>query len=176
MKERLDKFLKSKNAAKILFIVGIAAILLIFVSTVLGEDDSEKEVPTENTDFSPEEYCEKLEEDIRQMVQAICGDSTAVVTVTLETGMVYEYADEIKRNNAEDDTKTSEESEQTYITVKDSDGSEMPLIITSHMPQIRGVSVICSAGDEATVEKIKNAVTAALDISSRKIYIGRKSG
>ena len=108
------------------------------------------------------------------MVFGICGDSTAIVTVTLDTGMVYEYANEIKQKGTDEQNKTSNESEKTYITVRDKSGAETPLVITSYMPKVRGVSVICNANDDDT-EKIKNAVSAALDISSRKIYIGRKT-
>ncbi len=174
VKEKLRELMKSKNAVKILFIAGIVGIILIFASSVFDSKQEKTELPKE-TAFSETEYCVGLENKIKQMVQAICGDSAAIVTVTLDTGMVYEYADELKQNNAEDETKTSKESEQTYIIVKDSNGAEMPLVITSYMPKIRGVSVICNA-DETAAEEIKNAVCAALDITTRKIHIGRKTG
>ncbi len=174
VKEKLSELMKNKNTVKVLFIAGIVGIVLIFLSSVIPKGQDEAVLP-EETEFSEAEYCAALEEDIRQMVQAICGDSAAIVTVTLDTGMVYEYANEIKQNNAEDDTKTSSESEESYIIVKDSSGAETPLIITAYMPKIRGVSVICNT-DEAATEQIKNAVCAALDITSRKIYIGRKTG
>lgn len=172
MKEKLGEFLKSKKGVKILFVVGIAAVLCIFASSLFQKE--EKHENRTVIEFSEEAYLASLEQEISQIVTGICGDSTAVVTVTLETGIVYEYADETKRNNAADSEKTSEESEKTYITVKDQAGGEVPLIITSHMPQIRGVAVICNAPDEETVDRIEEAVAAALDITSRQIYIGRK--
>jgi stage III sporulation protein AG len=174
VKEKLTELIKSKNMVKVLFIAGIAGILLIFASSMFSEEKQEK-APIKNSEFSQEEYCHSLEEDIKQIVSGVCGDTASIVTVTLETGIVYEYADETKINSAEDQSKTSSESEKTYITVKDSNGGETPLVITSYMPKIRGVSVICGA-DSAQAEEIKSAVCAALDISSRKIYIGRKTG
>lgn len=174
MKEKVAEILKNKNTVKVLFIAGIVGIVLIFLSSVIPREEQPQIISSENA-FSEDEYTEKLEAKLRQIVQGICGDSSAIVTVTLDTGIVYEYADETKKNNAEDDTKTSQESEQTYITVKDADGKETPLIITSYMPKVRGVSVICNA-DDGQAQEIKNAACAALNISSRKIYIGRKSG
>ena len=172
MKERLLKLFADKKASKIILVVGIIGIVLIFLSGI-GSDNQEEGLPTVSG-FSESDYQAGLEEDIKQMVFGICGDGNAIVTVTLDTGMVYEYANEIKQKDAEEQNKTSNESEKTYITVRDKNGAETPLVITSYMPKVRGVSVICSAG-EADAEKIKNAVSAALDITSRKIYIGRKT-
>lgn len=172
MKEKLSAWLKSKNGAKLLFIFGMIGILLIFASSVFPG----REAVTKTADtFDEKEYRKELEADIAKLVEGICGDPAAIVTVTLETGIIYEYADEIKQNSAEDQTKTTAETEQTYITVKDEGGGEKPLLITSYMPKIRGVSIVCET-EEKRVEEIKNAVCAALDISSRKIYLGRKTG
>ena len=172
MKEKIAKLLANKKASKIILIAGIVGIVLIFVSSFIGK--KEEQLPAAENEFSEAEYVARLEENIRQMVGGICGDTSAIVTVTLDTGMVYEYANEVKQKGAEEQNKSSKESEKTYITVRDKSGAETPLLITSYMPKIRGVSVICNAGD-ADAEKIKNAVSAALDITSRKIYIGRKT-
>lgn len=172
MKEKLAKLFTDKKASKIILILGIVGIVLIFISSIGGEES--EETLQEAKEFSESEYLAELENDIKEIVFGICSDGSAIVSVTLDTGMVYEYANEIKQKGAEDQNKTSEESEKTYITVKDKNGAEMPLIITSYMPKIRGVSVICNANDD-DAEEIKNAVCAALDITSRKIYIGRKS-
>lgn len=170
MKEKIAKLLSDKKAASIILVAGIVGIALIFLSNLSG--DKEEELP-EETVFSEEEYCQSLEKKIEEMVYGICGDASATVTVTLDTGIVYEYASEVKEKDSKDEKKQSAENEKSYITVKDKNGSEAPLIITSYMPRVRGVSVICFADDDSA-EKIKNAVSAALDITSRKIYVGRK--
>ncbi len=172
MKEKLLDFFKEKLSGKVLVILGLLGMVLIYVSTLIPDVKKEATLPETENSLPEIEYKHSLEEDIGQIVKAVCGDSSAVVTVTLDSGITYEYADQIKQNNAEDDNKTSKESEQTYIIVKDSSGAETPLLITSHMPEIRGVAVICNATEEET-EKIKSAVTAAVGISSRKIYIGK---
>ena len=171
MKEKIAKLFANQKASRIILIAGIIGIVLIFVSG-FGSKEEKESLPIADK-FSESEYLLELEKDIGQMVYGICGDSSAIVTITLDTGVVYEYANETKQKGAEDENKTSNESEKTYITVRDENGAETPLLITSYMPKIRGVSVICNANEE-TAEKIKNAVSAALDITSRKIYIGRK--
>ena len=175
MKEKLTELLKGKKGATLLFIGGIAAILCIFAGSFFTGDKSEKS-PQKLPEFSEEEYLSRLEQEVSQLVYGICGDSDAIVTITLETGLVYEYADETKRGSATDKEKTSEESQKTYITVKEAEGGEVPLIITSYMPRVRGVAVICNAAEGETAEKIQEAVCSALDVTSRQIYIGRKMG
>lgn len=174
MKEKLKSFIKDKKSGKLLFIAGLVGIVLIYASTLIPEREK---TPSDLKDACvlEEEYRCRLEENIKDIVKAVCLDSSAIVTVTLDTGMTYEYADEIKQNKAEDENKTSSDSEQKLIIVKDSSGAETPLLITSHMPRVRGVAIICNA-NETKKEEIKKAVTAALDINSRKVYIGNKGG
>ena len=67
---------------------------------------------------------------------------------------------------------TSSENKQSYITVKTADGGEQALLVTAEMPEVRGVAVVCRGGDDELInEKIKNAVTAALNITSKRVYI-----
>ena len=78
----------------------------------------------------------------------------------------------IPSGDGEKSDQSSQSKKQSYITVKTADGGEQALIVTEFMPDVRGVAVICSDGNsEATAEKIKNAVTAALNITSKRVYI-----
>ena len=46
------------------------------------------------------------------------------------------------------------------------------MLVTVEMPEVRGVAIVCDGGDnEYIAEKIQNAVTAALDITSKRVYI-----
>ncbi len=174
MKEKVSELLKNKKIARILFVIGIVGILLIFISSFF--DGKEEKIEKTDRVFSVSEYIESLKTDIKKTVEAICGDSDAVVTLTLDSDRVFEYAEEIKQNDKEDGSAISYDREHKYTTVEDPSGGETPLIVTSYMPGIRGVSIICNYGSEEVAERIKSAVTAALDISSRKVHIGNKGG
>ena len=46
------------------------------------------------------------------------------------------------------------------------------MLITTEMPEVRGVAIVCEGGDdEETNQKIQSAVTAALNITSKRVYI-----
>ena len=98
------------------------------------------------------------------------------MVVTLESGIKYSYADTNEGSSADktesNSKSTSSENKQSYITVKTADGGEQALLVTAEMPEVRGVAVVCRGGDDELInEKIKNAVTAALNITSKRVYI-----
>lgn len=159
---------------KFLVIVGILGIMLIFLSSL--NTSKAKSTHTDTKEISVEKYQAELEKDIKQIVKSITGSSRATVVVTLESGMRYKYADITEGacdNQTESNrTSTSSEQKQGYITVKNSQGGEEALLVTTQMPEIRGVAIVCLGGDNQIVaEKIENAVTAALNITSQRVDI-----
>ena len=178
MNTNIQKILRLFKNPKTLVIIGFVGILLIFLST-LSEDKKEITYENENI-FSPEEYCERLEEDIKKTVNSITGSRHTTVIVTLENSVQYSYAD-IKEELSSDKTEQKSESSSRefkggYITVKTSDGGEEALLITELMPDIRGVAIVCDGGDnEILQQKVQNAVTSALNITSKRVFVcGRK--
>lgn len=172
-------WIKRLKSSKLLVAAGLVGIMLIFVSSLFG---TQKEKPiAETQEISVEEYRQTLQEDICRMVESITGSKNATVVVTLESGLRYSYADTKEQSSAEKNEKeaTSQDTElkEGYITVKSSDGGEEALLVTTSMPEIRGVAVVCDGGDNEIIkEKIESTVTAALNITSKRVYIcGRKS-
>ncbi len=176
MNKLLLKYTEKIKSPKTLIIIGIVGILLIFLSGVGGKSENTANTVSLDMGISSEEYREKLERDVKKIVKEITGSNSATVIVTLESGMRYKYAN-ITEGASTDKTdnntvSSSSELKQGYITVKTADGGEQALLITTQMPEIRGVAVVCTGGDnEVIAEKIKNTVTAALNITSQRVSI-----
>lgn len=176
MNDIITKYLKKLKSPKILMIVGIGGIILIYLSTLFSGADKDTELISQQVQPSAEQYRMQLEENIAGMVKSIIGSDNVTVVITLESGIRYSYA---KQDDANSATKTesgatseSSESKQTYITVKTADGGEQALLVTEHMPEVRGVAIVCEGGDNAEIsERIENAVMAALNITSKRVYI-----
>lgn len=181
MNEIKEKIITRLKSPKILIIGGLIGILLIFLSSLGGNSDKTEPKTTEDT-FSVEQYRTELEEDIAALVKEISGSKEVSVVVTLENGIKYSYADtreEAVTDKSGDKTnETDTELKQNYITVKNADGGEEALLVTANMPDIRGVAIVCEGGDsEIIAEKIMNTVTAALNITKKRVYIcGRNEG
>lgn len=175
MNDLINKYLNKIKNPKFLIILGISGIFLIFLSGFIG-GDSKSENKKTNEQFSVEEYRRGLEEDICDIVKSITGSKKVTVIITLESSMSYKYADTIEdssQDKTENDTVSrSQESKQNYITVKTADGGEQALLVTTKMPEVRGVAIVCEGGDNEYIsEKIQNTVTAALNITSKRVYI-----
>ena len=174
MNDLFNKYLTKIKSPKFLIILGAIGILLIFLSSFGSKPE------TQNTEKLPEisveEYRENLQKDIKKIVKSITGSNKVTVVVTLESGISYQYADTLEGATADktdkETTTSSSESKQGYITVKRQDGSEEALLITAKMPEVRGVAIVCEGGDNQVLsEKIQNTVTAALNITSKRVYI-----
>ena len=174
MNEKIKKI--SKNP-KLLIILGISGILLIFISSLFsGDKNDEKSNVKSDETYTTNEYCAMLEDDIKDIVTGITDDKNPTVVVTLESGIRYSYASadetDTSSSTGSANDQSSESKKQSYITVKNADGGEEALLFTELMPEVRGVAVICDGGDDETVaEKVRNAVTAALNITSKRVYI-----
>lgn len=169
-----DTFSKIKNP-KTLVILGITGMILIFASSLFSGDKKEN-APITFEEMNTEEYKENLEKDIKDMVFNITGSKKISVVVTLDSGIEYSYADQVEENSS-DKTEGEEKSRETeykteYITVKTAEGGEKAILLRTQMPQIRGVAVVCVGGDDDILrEKIENTITAALNITSKRVYI-----
>ena len=172
MNDLIKVYIQKLKNPRALIIIGAVGIALIFLSSIGGEESG-----TQNfDDFSIEEYKEALEEDIERLVKSISGSRKVTVVITLESGVNYQYADVIEEadESKSETDKNSQKNEfhQNYITVKRADGSEEAILISKQMPEIRGVAIVCQGGDNAALnKKIQNAVTSALNITSKRVYI-----
>lgn len=171
-----DKIKKIIQNPRLLVLVGAGGILLVFISSFFSHDNTQTNNTATNNTYTAQQYCQVIQRDIKDIVTGITGDRNPTVVITLESGIRYNYAstDETDMSSSVGGTsdQSSESKKQSYITVKTSDGGEQALIVTEIMPEIRGVAIVCSGGnDNITAEKIKNAVTAALNITSKRVYI-----
>lgn len=179
-KKLLLEKLRSPKIGKVLIYLGIAGIMLIFVSSFLPETEESSGTIQKHT-MTSYEYCEWLEGKIAATVDEITGGKHSSVLVTLETGVEYIYATEQKTDNENtgDDSggKFSESGStaETYITVKDENGNESAVVLTELIPKVRGVSVVCEGGQRAEVQQaVILAVSTALNISEKDISVSGK--
>ncbi len=180
--EKYDLMSLAEKHKKTIIIIGLVGMALIFFSGFFksGEIDSNVE-----TKITTEQYSRNLEENLKQIVSGIEGAGETKVLVTLENGKEIKYATEEKVNsesskekNSSDKTVTQEsgDTEVKYIIIKDSNGREQALAITEFEPTVKGVVVVCSGGEVPLVQqRIISAVTTALNISSKKVYVTKLS-
>ena len=166
---------------KMIIIAGIIGIALIFFSGFIKSEKKSQEVNQKVESASIDDYVKQLEVNLTNMVSCIKGAGDCKVMVTIENGTQTIYATEGKKNieDTEDSSngelkrkQKSDDSETKYITVKGPNGEEKALAITEVQPTVKGVVVVCSGGDDPEVQqRITNAVTTALNITTKRVCV-----
>ncbi len=170
---RAFPFIKGKNW---LFIAGILGIVLIGVSGLLPKADKTKSTQAQTAArLSAEEFTQKTEEKLADIVRSIEGAGECRVMVTLENGVEYVYAtqEKINTDRQEDDGRISQrdDSDKSIIVVDTEDGKQ-GLLVTEIQPTVKGVVVVCEGGDQPLVQqRIVNTITTALNLSSKRVCV-----
>lgn len=183
IRKMLTSLAENKKYRTILVVVGLGLIGIIFLSGFFEKKPAESEAQETlaAVDQTVDDYAAQLEANLTTMISRIKDVGEVQVMVTIEKGVENIYATEQKTSkqvtndkSSDTDTKNQENdnTETTYILVKDSDGGQKAIAVTQIQPVVKGVVVVCDGGDNVAVEQqIINAVTTALDISSAKVCV-----
>lgn len=179
---RLKEYTKSPKFVKGLVVVGLVGIVLILLSDLFQGKAVDNQQPTTEIQYvSLAEYENQLEQGLAEIISSIDGAGKTRVLLTMESTVEQVYA--TNKNLAQNNSTNSSngnlpssdndtQAESTYITVELSDGTEQTVLVKEIQPKVRGVLVVCAGGDDSIVrEKIIDAVTKALDISSSKVSV-----
>lgn len=178
---RLDKFTKNPDFVKVIVVIGLLGIGLILLSGLLPEkkNDTQTQANAQVAYVSLTQYENNLEQSLADIISSINGAGKTRVLLTMDSTVEQVYATD--KNMTQKDTVNSGEATQTnkdtsadstYITVELADGTQQTVLLKEIQPRVRGVLVVCSGGDNSVVkEKIVDAVTKALDISSSRVSV-----
>ena len=178
---RLSGLFKDEKIKKLIIVLGAAGIALIFISNFFAhgsrEDNSSEQSNVQSGVVEGlSEYKESVEKSLRDIISKIEGAGRTEVFLTLDNGNENIYAVNRTENSEEKDENTDSSTKSEYFTVRNSDGSEDGMLLKIHQPDVRGVVVVCDGGDEAiTKERVLEAVTKSLNISSAKVCITKLS-
>ena len=178
----IGEFLKGtfddKKKGKLIFLIGLLGIVMILISTLFPKSTT---TTSSTKQISAEKYVASLEAEIKNVVSDIIGSKKVKVLITLNSGVEYVYANELKQDtdkmeNSQGDGKNQSQqkdnNEQKYVLVNAPNGGQIALLLTELTPKIRGVVVVCEGGEnEAISNTIKSAVTVALDIASTRVCV-----
>ncbi len=181
IKDKFTSIFSNDKYRKIVIYLGMGGILLIFMSNLFKKDESKVINMKVDEKISAERYINNLQQSLESIVSSIKGAGKCKVLVTLENGSETIYATEEKKNKEASEDKSggettrkkeSDDCEKKYITIKDSEGSEHALAVTEIQPKIKGVIIVCPGGDDPQVQqRVVNAVTTALDITSKRVCV-----
>ena len=192
---KLPKNFSLKNLRKdqllILLLVGIL-LLVIAVPVPKGNDQATKTGTSAGTGQSQTgdsdmdlEYIDYLEKHLAENLSQINGAGKVSVMITLKssTEKIIEkdnsqQTETVTESDSQGGTRTTSNLSHDESTIYEdySDSSKSPYVSKTITPQVEGVVVIASGGDNAVVkENITEAVRALFDIDTHKIRIMKRS-
>lgn len=159
MKNKKTLFRGQKMMLALVALAIIGVILLLMSSG--GTKSKEEEINFQNLD--PAKYAEEVEERVEALCNRVDGASSAYAVVTLKGGYRAIYASDYQSGS----------SSSKHATVIIGSGSEEKgLLIGYENPEISGIGIVCSGGDNYNVRKnIISVVSSAFDVSSNKIFV-----
>lgn len=170
MKEKFKELLKSKPIrTKMLVAAGIIGIILILLSEVsFGGASSEKTEVTSN-DYAS--YVNDLNSELTEIISCIDGVGECRVMITLKNTTESVYA-----QNTENSTNNGSYSQNNEYVIYDSENGDKPILLKENFPEIEGVAIVCTGGDDVAVrEKVIKCVSALFNLSSNRISVSKKS-
>ena len=147
---------------------GIIFLVLIALLGVLliGVANKSKNNVKENEGFEsldPAEYARAVEERVEELCNRVDGASSAYAVVTLKGGYRAIYASDSQSGNS---------SNKNSTVIVGNGSSEKGLLVGYENPEISGIGIVCSGGDDYNVRKnIISVVSSAFDVSSNKIFV-----
>ena len=169
IKEKISKFISGDSKKiKIIVAVGLIGMVLILLSDVFPKS-ADKAEKTDSTKITYNDYTDQLELKLVDVISSISGVGECKVMITLVNSAesVYATNNEIKT----DENSTNQKDE--YVLYDASDG-ETPVLLKEYLPQVQGVTVVCSGRDDiVTKEKIIEAVTALFNIPANRVSVSK---
>lgn len=172
----LRGLLQKKNA---LFFLGIAGILLIFLSDVLfaprPETDAAAQPAVQTAQRGQTE--QELEARLAEMIGAVQGAGKVRVMLTLENDgeTVYAYNEQNDTQTAAGGTNGAAERRQSYENehvLIDAENGKQALVETCLEPEVKGVAVVCEGGDDITVVKrVTELVSVVLRLPTNRVCV-----
>lgn len=151
-----------KKRINLLVCAGLAGLLLLAFSEWLPQDAAAKTEPASTDAATQQSYAQDLEEKLQAVLAKTEGVGNVEVVVTLE-----------------------QQEETVYVTDRQtgSDGSAVVshvlpggsgLVQTVRMPQVLGVAVVCTGGDDAAVQnRVITLIQALTGIGANHITVAK---
>ena len=148
-----------------ILLLAIAVVLGIALIIFGGSDKEEQTDVSASTDpyADANEYALCVQSRVEELCSGVKGAGEVKVLVSLKGGYKTVYAIDSQTNSA---------GYKNEVVMSGSGSTQKPLVAAYENPEIAGVGIVCAGGNDPAVRKeIINLVSAALDVSTNKIFV-----
>lgn len=157
-----DKVTTKRDGRILIFIlIGVVGLFLLVFSSLYSSGKGEEEAKSVSPD--PDEYAERIEDEVESICQGVAGGCSVNAVVSLEGGYRAVYAS---------DSQSSSSGYKNSTVLVGSGSSEGAILICYENPQISGIGIVLSCRESERVRNdIISLVSAAFSVGTNKIYV-----
>lgn len=186
---------------KYTIVIGLIALLFILIGNIftsksaksindppineIQKNEAKETISKESsTELIVTELEESYEKDLKKMLDNIQGVSEVEVMVNLDSTNVKVYEKNlIKGQQITDESdknggirKVEDQTEEAEVVLVRQGDQEVPLVVQTEKPKVRGVFVVAQGVDHATVKMwVIEAVSRVLDVPTHKVSVMPKN-
>ena len=120
-----------------------------------------------------------MENEVTALLKEINGVGDVKVMITLQSGEENVYVEQEKKSEDTQINQTSsnvqESAQSSYeneIVIVKEQNDNKPLIEKTLLPEIQGIAVVCSGGDDILViSAVTNSVSVVLNVPTNRIFV-----
>jgi stage III sporulation protein AG len=197
--KKLDGKIKNPSKKiKYLIVIGLLGLLLVIVSNAFSKppEEGQQDIAATNNQpdqetksaFSKKDYATSnvdelevsYEKDLQKLLEKIQGVSDVEVMVNLDSTKVKVYEKDLvtgQQTTDESDKgggtrEITDDTKETHAVLVRQGDKEVPLLIQTKKPEVRGVFIVAKGVDHATVKKwVIEAVSRVLDVPTHKVSV-----
>jgi stage III sporulation protein AG len=182
-----DKLLKdNKKLVENLTVIFLIGLILLIGASALSKprpsnNNDNKELVLAQKESSSEDYAQKLEKDLKNILSKIEGVGNVEVLITLNSDEEVVAAMDVVESSTTTNEKDSSggiretiqtESNNRVVTSQNTSGQNAPIVLKRIMPEIRGVIVVADGAKDPRLRyELSSAVQTALGIPAYKVKV-----
>ncbi len=170
LSEKIREVVQKCGLGKIATMILCGILLLVLSLGGLGGSKSTKEMTERSVEKERDEknelttYRETVENEVEQMLSGVEGVGNAQVMLTLKASG--------EKVTLKDRTTEEGKSEEESVLIENENNGMSPYVVQERQPEIEGILVVCSGGDNPGVQReIIDAISALFSVESHKIKV-----
>ena len=164
MKPKLFGLKKPLLRKKLLLPVAVCVVAVLFL--VLGNLPKKTSESESEEQFSAEEYIEKTERRLEELLSKIDGVGKCEVMITVSSSERSVYLSDAE--------KKGDNSSTSHIKIK-TGGNEQPVVEVRYMPSVAGVAVVCEgAGSVSVRSEVAEIVSGVLGVDRTIVSVAKR--
>jgi stage III sporulation protein AG len=143
--------------------LGIGVLLLVFGGAFDGGEKEQDSEVSLDVYAEADAYAEAVEKRVAELCASVKGAGEVKVLVSLSGGYRTVYATDAQSNSS---------GYKSEVVMSGSGSGQKAIITAYENPTIAGVGIVCEGGGDLSVrQEIIKLVSAALNISTNKIFV-----